>query len=351
MKRRAAALAGACLAVLSVGAVIGWAANAVFNPPRDVTPSVPYSLVAVAEGSVGTSVSLNAVAEWEPTPVGANQASGVVTSISIESGTEVAAGAVIYSVDLRPVTVAQGDVPAFRSLAVGSQGQDVSQLQTMLAQAGFYGGQSDGDFGYFTEAAVKKWQKSVGTVPDGIVATGDVIWLPLLPVRVSLDTSVVAKGVTITPGTMVVSVLPNAPQFTIPVTDTQAIAMPSGTLVNIHGPDGSLWKTSISGQSDTGEDGQTSLLLQGAGDGPICGSTCGTIPVGGKTLFPCDVVTLEEVGGLSLPTSAILTLADGSLAVSDENGERHPVTIKASARGISIIEGVPAGLRVRAPGD
>ena len=38
------------------------------------------------------------------------------------------------------------------------------------------------------------------------------------------------------------------------------------------------------------------------------------------------------------------------IAVVDEAGQRFPVTVTAAARGESVIEGVPAGTKVRVPG-
>jgi hypothetical protein len=62
-------------------------------------------------------------------------------------------------------------------------------------------------------------------------------------------------------------------------------------------------------------------------------------------------VTVETVRGATVPSAALLTHPDGTVAVVDAAGEEHPVTVVASARGMSLIEGVELGLRVRLPGE
>ena len=147
------------LGVLLVGATVGWAANEVFSPPTDAFDSTSYSLAEVISGEVGSSISLNVVAEWTPSHAGTNLATGTVTKISIQPGDEVTQGTILYSVNLRPVSIAQGETPAFRPLARGTTGEDVGQLQGMLAALGYYSGPVDGKFLGSTQVAVRAWQK------------------------------------------------------------------------------------------------------------------------------------------------------------------------------------------------
>lgn len=49
----------------------------------------------------------------------------------------------------------------------GSTGNMVSQIQTVLKNQGFYGGNVDGVFGSGTETALKGFQKEYGLTPDG----------------------------------------------------------------------------------------------------------------------------------------------------------------------------------------
>lgn len=51
---------------------------------------------------------------------------------------------------------------------MGSQGQEVRQIQQALKNLGYYGGSVDGIFGSGTEAAVKSFQRNNGLAADGI---------------------------------------------------------------------------------------------------------------------------------------------------------------------------------------
>ena len=80
---------------------------------------------------------------------------------------------------------------------------------------------------------MKAWQKSLGLTPDGVVQPGDVVFVPSLPTRVALDAEVIHRGGMVTGGEPVVKGLPVSPAFTIPVTDTRAAMMPTGTRVRV----------------------------------------------------------------------------------------------------------------------
>lgn len=56
-----------------------------------------------------------------------------------------------------------------QNLKVGMKGGNVTELQKWLQKQGFYNGKVDGEFGNYTEAAVKNFQKYVGIKDDGIV--------------------------------------------------------------------------------------------------------------------------------------------------------------------------------------
>ena len=53
-------------------------------------------------------------------------------------------------------------------------GNDVRQLQERLNILGFSCGATDGNYGVFTEAAVKEFQESVGELPDGMCFPGTI---------------------------------------------------------------------------------------------------------------------------------------------------------------------------------
>lgn len=54
---------------------------------------------------------------------------------------------------------------------VGSKGAEVGEIQQFLKAKGLYGGEIDNDFGPQTKEAVKKFQRAMGLVDDGVIGT------------------------------------------------------------------------------------------------------------------------------------------------------------------------------------
>lgn len=339
----------AAVAVLVVGALLGWAATAVFAPPRDVIDASAFTMVELAEGEVGSSITLNTVATWPQVPAGTNQAAGTVTAVRVGAGDEVDVGSVLYEVNLRPVLVARGEVPAFRDLGTGAEGDDVRQLQQLLTGLGYYGGAQDGGFGARTERAVRAWQDDLGIPVDGVVRAGDLVFVPELPGRVALDGEIVVRGATLAGGEQVVSALAPQPTFTVPATAQQAAMMPVGTVVELT-VEGEVWPAAVGGRIPSPDStDQVEVQLQGADGGPVCTDSCSRIPVEGESLLTSRIVTQPTVTGVVAPSAALTTDPDGTVSVIDEAGAAHPVSVVASANGMSVVEGVDAGLRVRTP--
>lgn len=338
------------IALIAIGAASAWAVLTVMRPVADPLDTTEHTYVEVVPGEVGATISLNTVAEWTPIPVGANRASGVITAINIHQGEEVTAGTPLYTVDLRPVVIAQGDVPAFRDITPDTEGPDVQQAQSMLAALDLYHGDIDGHSGPGTTWAIKAWQSNLGLEETGVIEVGDIIFVPTLPTRITLDTEIVARGHALTGGEQVLSGLPLTPDFRLPVTDAQAAMIQPGTRIEITSPDGDTW---IAHSTDAIPNESSSAISIGLAstdeDGPICADQCAQIASTGTTSLRSRIVTAETIRGLVVPTSALLTTAEGQHAVINDAGERIPVTVETSAKGMSVISGVDEGTKVRVP--
>lgn len=334
--------------LLTVGAAAGWAGAIVLTPPRDVVGNAGFTYVSVSPGEVASSLNFNTVAAWTTTPIAANLAAGTVTSVAVASGQEVSHGTTLYTVNLRPVAIAQGSIPAFRTLQQGTEGADVAQLQQFLVTVGTYEGPVDGDFDYGTGQAVRAWQKLVGIDPDGTMQAGDLVYVPTLPTRIALDSEKVIPGAVLNQGDRVVLGLPSSPTFRIPLTANQSALVPLGTRVVVTGPNGEAWEGFAAEQKST-EMGVDILLAPGEGFASICVDACESIPISDEVSLRSQIIVVESVAGLTVPSAALNTRADGGIVVFDEEGVEHAVSVVASAKGMSVIEGVPAGMRVRVP--
>lgn len=340
----------AALMLLVGGVAVGWAAATVFAPAKDVVDSTSFTTATVSQGEVSSSFRATTVAEWKTAPIASNLARGTVTSINIDPGRQVDAGASLYSVDLRPTTIAQGAIPAFRDLSRGTVGADVTQLQALLKELGFYQDEPSGAFDGSTDSAVRAWQLGLGLGADGIVHTGDVVFVPRLPVRILLDTQKLVRGAVLTGGEPLISALSPAPSFRVSVTDSQAASIPRGARVEIMSPEQGTWEGFVVSQKPQEQDGTVDVELAGKKGASICETQCDVIPVTRQSLLASSVVTQKAINGLIVPSAGLVVRADGTVELVSEDGTEHTVAIVASAQGMSVVEGVSEGLRVRVPG-
>lgn len=337
------------IALLLAGAALAWAALTVMRPAEDPLEAPAATVVPVKQGQIGSSISLNTTAEWTTTPLGINRASGIVTRAVVEPGDEVSGGDVLYEVDLQPVTIGEGEVPSFRKIEAGATGEDVEQLQRLLTQRGHFSGRPNGTVGKDTVAAIRAWQEELGVPATGVVGPGDVIYVPKLPTRVALNAEVIRTGATLSGGEDALAGLPASPAFEMPVTTAQAAMVPTGARVNITSPEGDTWPATAAGQSPDEGSGTVHITLDSLDEGPVCADQCAQVPVTGQSSLRSEIITVQAVSGLVVPSSALVTEAGGQTAVIDEGGSRLPVEVTASAKGMSIITGVDAGTKVQVP--
>ncbi len=340
------------VALVAAAAAAGWwAATVALEPPADplAEEAGPVTYV-VEEGTVGRSLTFTAVATWELVPVGRNSASGVVTSVEIGPGDLVEAGQVLYTVNLRPVVVAEGDVPSFRPLARRSEGPDVAQLQRLLTDLGFYHDDVDGSFGRSTRTAVKAWQKSLGVDDTGIVEAGDLVFVPRLPARLAVGEGV-TPGARLGGGEETVFLVPDDPSFRIPLAVEQRALVPLSADVYVTYADG-VWEARIERATETPEFGQLDLILAGRDGGPVCGLVCADwVDLSKPTDFRAEIVVIPETSGPVVPVAGISTDPGNQPYVTLADGSTVPVKLVESANGLAVVEGIEPGTTILLPAD
>lgn len=339
------------LAVLVVSAgLVGagwWAGRSALDTPSDPVGVGEPVVYEVVDGTVGRSLSFAAVAEWPVEDLVRNAAVGVVTSVSVDQGDSVDAGDVLYSVDLRPVVVARGVVPAFRDMALRVEGPDVAQLQSFLAGMGLYDGEIDGDFGSGTRVAVQAWQKEIGVADDGVVRVGDLVFVSELPMRVTLD-GAVSVGMPLVGGEVTARRVVGDPLFTIPLSAEQRSLVPLHAEVRVS-HSGGVWDARIRQVHEDDVSGQLSLDLEAIDGGSVCGADCAAaVALEDMTDFSSELVVVPETTGPIVPVAAIETASNGSTSVTTPGG-RVIVEIVAAASGLAVVDGVAVGDEIILP--
>lgn len=336
----------AWLATCVIVAIGGILAGRTLAEPAD-PPAAPASAseYVVIEGAIGRSAAFPISARWQSSPVGLSAAEGTVTSVLLTPGVPVVAGTALYTVDLRPTFVAQGDVPAFRDMALGTKGADVSQLQHLLIDKGYMRGTPDGHFGKTTESAVKKWQREQAIDDDGVVRASDLVFVPSLPARLIGDEEL-QVGARVEPGSTVVWALSDLPEFFIELGQGAGGALPpAGSEVRIAAAS-SVW-TAVVGVTSLGDEGETMISLTTSDGAPICGAECTTVPATMEaTVYSGEVVITPTAEGPIVPVAALATDATGRTFVRTTVGEEVEVRVLADDGGRAVVEGVVVGDRL-----
>ncbi len=329
-------------AVVFVG-VGWWAGHQVATPHAEVDSDRGTSWYEVGVGTVSDSAPLVVGAQWHERTRVVSSLAGTLTEQVAPDGAVVHDGDIVGTVDLSPIVLASGTIPAFRDLRPGLEGKDVAQLQAFLAREDLYDGPLDGSWGRATTDAVKQWQRTLGLEPDGQVPRGTLLFVADLPAPIVWQARV---GDNISTGSEILSLLDKEPAFSVQLRRAVLAGLPPQSTVVIEAPDGTAWTASLGAVRDLGADEVEVLLVSGQS---ICGDGCGLIPLADSTRLVANVILVPATTGSLVPVSAIQVSADGSTSVVVENRGIVEVSILASADGLVVLEGVEAGDRVAIP--
>lgn len=349
--------------VLGLGSILGWGVATLLSRPAPLPDAVAFSLIDVTQGEVSRSVQLNAAATWSEGSDVVNAAEGVLTERLVANGRQVDPGGLLYSVNLSPVAVAEGAVPAFRDLVVGVRGADVSQLQKMLRSTGHRAGAPTGYFDSTTQSEVRAWQGDAGLPPTGRARFGSLVFVPQLPAPVgwaatgqpnpdgtTLTHDQGAVGKRLAVGDVVARLLPPTPAFSIDLPAAQLRLVQTGMSVTLN-LGKHQWAAEVGAIAPPDQDGSATATLRPPQQADsICGRECGAVPVVGDGSVAATIMVVAPVSGPLVPTAALVVAADGTSALVTEENQTIPITVLATSGGQAVISGVDPGTRIRVPG-
>ncbi len=282
------------------------------------------SPIFVAEALVETGSPVNT-----GTPIIATSTvpGGTVTAVAIE-GEVLDHGDTLFVVEGDPVTLFVTDVPFYRTLSIGSVGDDVRVLEESLASFGFDADETlhiDDVFDDATTNALVEWQASIGAPVDGVLNIGEIM-VTEDPIRIAASHISIGSNVTqgtpiYTPSTStsVVSVrLPAEDQELIVAGDSVAVVMPNGDRETASVT--SVGNIAIRSQEfGTYFEVEITLDRQGAATG--------------LDEAPVDVEAINDrvEGVLVVPVTALLALGEGGYAVQIETGDGQTRLIAVEA--------------------
>jgi len=286
----------------------------------DDTGVLQVGLYVFVDGPVYVAETLvdvgSAVNPGSPVIATSTMPDGTVTAVASE-GDVLGHGDTLFAVEGDPVTLFVTDVPFYRTLTVGTVGDDVRVLEETLATSGFDADGAlivDGEFDDATLDAVVAWQESIEAPVDGVVNIGEIV-VTEDPIRIA--TAHIGIGSNVGPGTMlftpststsVVSVqLPAEDQEIVVVGDAVNVVMPNGT--DEPGTVTSVGTIAIRSQ-EFGTYFEVEVILDREGAGA------------GLDEAPVEVELIDDraVDVLAVPVSALLALSEGGYAVEVDDG-------------------------------
>ncbi|MFF8840825.1 peptidoglycan-binding protein [Streptomyces sp. NPDC015130] len=232
---------------------------------------------------------------------------GTVT-VAAPEGRTLARGEALYELNDKPVTLLYGPVPMFREMKEGDRGSDVLQLERNLRELG-WGAHLyvDARYGKDTEAAVKRWQKSLNREPTGRVGKGDVVFQPGKVRVVSADAALADQ---VAPNGAVLTVASTRPVVRARLDQTDGPLTSRGTRVEVTLPSGRTVAGQVAGtvrpeDTEAGAGAQDGITVEVVLDGGAANAASGE---DAKASASVRFVSEARKGVLTVPVEAVIAL-------------------------------------------
>ncbi|MGI9667187.1 MAG: peptidoglycan-binding protein [Acidimicrobiia bacterium] len=251
--------------------------------------------------------------------------SGTATWVT-EEGSLIAAGETLFAIDGEAVVLLVGDIPLYRTLRQGMQGEDVAQLQQSLLDLGFGTDESlaiTGEFDDATVLSVAAWQAASGAVPDGVVNIGDVV---IQPSTIRVNETLISVGDAVGPGTMLLTASVSDTFVTVELSTDDQDLVAVGDAVIVELPSGSQEPavvTEIGSVVLATQQGETYFEMTVTLDSPDAAQ--------GLDRAPVDVEVIGDRADdvLVVPVTSLLALAEGGYAVEVVASDGSTVLVAA----------------------
>ncbi|MFF4169409.1 peptidoglycan-binding protein [Streptomyces sp. NPDC001744] len=269
---------------------------------------------------------------------------GTVT-VAAPAGKILARGEALYELNDKPVTLLYGPVPMFREMRAGDRGSDVLQLERNLRALGYGAGlYVDTRYDEDTEAAVKRWQKSLNRETTGRVGKGDVVFQPGRVKVVSADAALADQ---VAPGGPVLTIASVKPVVRAELDQGDGPLTSRGTRVEVTLPSGRTVPGRVDGtvrpeEDSSGDDAaaREGIVVEVVLDG-------GTGAASGEdTEAPVSVKFVSEArkGVLVVPVEAVLALR------GENGGYGLQIVQGTTSRTVRVETGMTADGRIEVGG-
>lgn len=343
-RRAAVALALTGAAVVGAAGVLARAGDS-----EEPTPAAAVTTATVTRGDLAVVETVDGTLGYAGSRTVAIPAAGTVTWLP-GTGRRVGRGESLGDVDGVPVRLLFGRVPMYRDLTVGSEGEDVRQLERNLRALGFGDGLGvDDEYTSWTAHQVRKWQEATGAEETGSLTTAAVVFLPGAQRVAAREVSV---GARVQPGQPVLTTSRAQQVVTVALPVDRRDLARAGRRVGVVLPDGTRapgWidhvGTTVTQPTADDEDPTFQVVVR-----------LRTAVRADLEAAPVQVLVVSERrrGVLSVPVAALLAGGAGRYAVEVVDGDgarRLPVELGMFADGRVEVTGtgLAAGQSVAVP--
>ncbi len=347
----AAAVALAVLDPFRVGASSN-AAGASYQTSTSTVTRRSLTSQTQVDATLGYAASYSVVNQAQGSPAGSGSnsgsgaGSGTFTSLPAV-GAMVRQGQVLYAVSGDPVVLLYGTTPAYRDLAEGDTGPDVTELNTDLVTLGYLTAANLGarpGWGYYggeTAYGVQLLEQHLGMTQTGSLDLGEAVFLPGAIEVTGYGTDAVLGGAATT-GSVVLTASSTTPVVTIDLDAAQQTEIHAGEPVLITLPSGSTTPgvvSSVSNVATSSSSSSGSSSGSTAGEGSSGNAATVTVEVsldnpkaaGALNQAPVEVTitTASASSALVVPVTALLAQSSGGYAVEviGAAGRHHLVAV------------------------
>jgi hypothetical protein len=280
------------------------------------------------DATLGDAGSYTVVNQAQGSPVGSSTG-GTYTSLPA-TGAVVRQGQVLYAVSGAPVVLLYGFTPAYRDLAQGDSGPDVTELNTDLVTLGYLSAAALGArpgwdyYGGGTAYGVGLLQAHLGVTETGSLDLGQAVFLPGAIEVTGYGANVVPGGPAAA-GAVVLTASSTTPVVIVDLDASLQSEVHAGQPVSITLPSGSTTPGVVSSVSNVASSSSSSSGSSGPAQGSSGNGATVTVEVsldnpeaaGSLNQAPVEVtITTGSVSNaLVVPVTALLAQANGSYAV------------------------------------
>ena len=301
----------------------------------------PTSVTTVSEGDISSQTQVSGTLGYAGSYTVVNQAQGTVTWLPA-IGQIVSEGHVLYDVSGNPVVLLYGTTPAYRTLSEGAtdsatSGADVQELNDDLVALGYLTyadiASEPSDFTAYTKAGVEKLQAALGVTQNGVLALGQVVFLPSAARITGTGQNTVVGGPA-QPGSQILTASSTTRVITINLNADQQGDVAVGDKVTITLPNGQTTTGTVTSvgtvattPSGSGSGSSPTITVLVTPDNPSATGNLDQAPV------EVSITAASAKNAFIVPLDALLPLANGGYGLE-----------VIGAHGVHTLEPVSLGI-------